>query len=188
MATDAGGLLQQMFQLVVTQNGLIKIQKIDVMKEIKNNLFLGMGSYVMSEKTMYSFEKDNETWYCNDIYELLQEGLSEGWLPPKENSEIVIYSGTFEAKKASVYLNDIVDMITENAYEECGEVAISWLDGSGNILQKAMEDCLDNWCDKYGKTVYFGCIENIKPIHINILKIQGDDVVWAYRDLEYSNV
>lgn len=139
----------------------------------------------MSEKkTMYSFEKGNESWHCNDIDELLQEGLLEEWLPSGENNEVVVYSGTFEAKKASAYLGDIVNMITENAYEECGEVAGSWLDGSVDMLQKAMGDCLDNWCDKYGKTVYFGCIENIKPIHINILKVQGDDVVWAYRDME----
>ena len=141
----------------------------------------------MNKKTMYSFDKGNETWHCDDIDELLLEGLSDGWLPPEENDEIVIYSGTFETKKASVYLNDIVDMLMENAHEECGEVVGSWLEGSGNKLQKAMSDCLDTWCDKYGKAVFFGCIENIKPIHINILKIQGDDIVWEYRDMEGSH-
>jgi DnaJ-class molecular chaperone len=39
----AGGLLQQMFQLVLSQNGLIKIQKMDILLEMKNNLFIGMG-------------------------------------------------------------------------------------------------------------------------------------------------
>ncbi len=132
----------------------------------------------MSKNTMYSFEKGNETWHCNDIDELLQEGLSEGWLLPGESDEIVVYSGTCEIKKASDFLGDIVDMLTDNAQNECGEVSSSWLEGSGDLLQKAMSDCLDNWCDKYGKTVHFGCIENIKPIHIIILKIQGDDITW----------
>jgi hypothetical protein len=140
----------------------------------------------MSKKIMYSFE-EGETWHCNDIDELLQEGLSEGWILAGESNEIVVYSGTCKIEKASVYLDDIVDMLTENAHEECGEVVGSWLEGSGDLLQKAMSDCLDNWCDKYGKTAFFGCIENIKPIHINILKIQGDDIVWEYRDMEGSS-
>ena len=42
MDRKAEGLLQQMFQLVVTQKGLIAIQKMDVIKEIENNMSLGM--------------------------------------------------------------------------------------------------------------------------------------------------
>ncbi len=136
------------------------------------------------KKIMYSFEEHNESWHCNEIDELMQQGFIDGWLPPEENNEIVIYRGTCEIRKASEYLGDIVDMVTANAFDECGEISESWLDGSGDMLQKAMEDCIDNWCNKYGKAVYFGCIKDIKPIHINILKIQGDDVTWAYRDEE----
>lgn len=139
----------------------------------------------MSEKkTMYSADKGNESWYCNDIDELLQEGLAEGWLPPEETNDIVIYSGTCEVKKASEFLGDIVDELTERAQDECGEVSSSWLTDCGNGLQKAMEECLDNWCDKNGQAVYFGNITGIKPIDIRILKIQGDDIEWIFNEKE----
>jgi hypothetical protein len=131
---------------------------------------------------MYSLEKDNETWYCDDIDELIQQGIADEYLTLKKDDEIIIYSGVCEIRKASNFLVDMVELLTENAVEECGEVAESWLEGSGEMLQDAMSECLENWCDKYGKTVQFGCIEIVKPVHIIILKVQGDDVEWVLKE------
>ena len=133
-------------------------------------------------KTMYSLEKDNETWHCNDIDELIQQGIADECLAPGKGDEIVIYSGVCEVERASSFLDDMVEMLTENAMEECGEVAGFWLEGCGEILQRDMGDYLDKWCDAYGKTVHFGRIEIIKPVHIIILKIQGDDVEWMFKE------
>lgn len=131
---------------------------------------------------LYHADKGGEHWYIKDIDEVICSAI-ETYGPPQEGNEIVVFVGDCKIKKASDFLNDIVDMVTESAHQECGEVTEDWLQKeNSNKLQEAMENCIDDWCDSNGETVTFGCIENIKPIHINILKIQGDDVKWAYRD------
>jgi len=136
------------------------------------------------KKIMYSLEKENETWYYSDIDELIQDGYREDLITLEGKDDLIVYSGVSHVKKASTYLNDIVETLTENAHEECGEVSSSWLESVGDTLQKHMEKCLDDWCYKYGQDAFFGLIENIKPIHIVVLKVDDAGVKWMYRDMD----
>ncbi len=121
------GLVQEMFRLIVTQKGLVAMQKIDVLKEMKNNLFLGMGELDKNIKVARDSRKE--------IGNVLRRVKHKNKMNPISvllRHEIKKHTETIEKSKLEKGIGERAKkMLTEYGYDFENEMKVNYRMGYG---------------------------------------------------------
>ncbi|MDR4987187.1 hypothetical protein RGU74_27205 [Bacillus cereus] len=90
-----------------------------------------------------------------------------------EKYDGVPYGDNFSIGQISDYVpyvsaEDVIDQVTVNAYEACGEVSESWLSKPGqdemDLLQKKLDSAVSKWLKEIKEYPTFGQVVNIEEI------------------------
>lgn len=123
----------------------------------------------------------------NDIGSVLEEivfGCNQENLPLPET--ITITSGYLTLCKASRFVPDLEDFMSERAYEDVGEFTEGWLDGMDmDALQGAVERLIDARFEEAGQQPSFGEITEIETFKVRITSVPEED---SLEDIEWERV
>ncbi|TKH19955.1 hypothetical protein [Bacillus cereus] len=123
---------------------------------------------------MYNLN-DNEIWTSDsfatkeDAIEAAKEEMNE-----LEKYDGVPYGYNFSIGQISDYVpyvsaEDVIDQVTVNAYEACGEVSESWLSKPSqdekDLLQKKIDSAISEWLKEIKEYPTFGQVVNIEEIN-----------------------
>lgn len=122
-----------------------------------------------------------------DIGSVLEEIVFGGNLenPPLPET-ITITSGYLTLCKASRFVPDLEDFMSEMAYEDVGEFTEGWLDGMDmDALQGAVERMVDARFEEAGQQPSFGEITEIETFKVRITSVPQED---SLADIEWERV
>ena len=125
-----------------------------------------------------SYSSDGEYYYCDADSAI--DSLCVEW-PVKVGEIYTIYEGDTIPQKASMFVGNLTEIMTDCALDNCGEYCESWtLDLSKNhkAFEKAVGEFIDEYCEKNNLQPAFHMVENIIERKI---RITGDDVCdWEF--------
>lgn len=116
----------------------------------------------------WSFRDDTELWDngCDSIEVCIEEARASCY---GEDYEFVVI-GELKKYQPTIDADDILDSLTENAYDECGESSDGWLDSYSKeekaCLETALNNVLEEWLTNTNNKPTFGLIVNIKCFDI----------------------
>ena len=146
-----------------------------------------------SGKWVCSLDKTAEMWHATEAFDTKEDAIEEGRKILKAlmkdrkadtNMEDVFgdyidtdssipssfaVGKTFNASKFPS-VDSILENLADDAYQECGEVAESWLadvtDEHKDVLQKKLNIVMANWMDEYHYNPEFNGIDNIELVQV----------------------
>lgn len=114
-------------------------------------------------KYSWSFSED-EIWYnpAGTIEECIKQAKEE------REDESIVYIGENVLFEPIVNESSVLEDIMDQAYEECGDVALDWdaydcqKQSELDELSKELTEVVNRWLDKYGYATNFYSVKNIK--------------------------
>lgn len=117
------------------------------------------------------------SWSENEHDELWQHGrfgsIEDCIADAKENYEMkpgdTIAVGECFIHEVYVDANDVLEILENEAYENCGEAAEGWVDRTGDQeeeLSEALTECVRKWLKKTGNEPKFWHIDSVRTITI----------------------
>lgn len=136
--------------------------------------------------TNYRYGANDQDFNFDEVEDVLNYIL-EYSSPDDDLSVITIYRGELVTNKASAYVPNVYDYLSNNAYGHVGEYSDSWPDcdeDAINELQKMVEHAVDAWADKHNLQPNFGEIDNIVGVayHLNgewSEDVSADDYIYT---------
>lgn len=112
----------------------------------------------MKQKYAWSRYGDDEIWHggpCDSIKECVREASDEGY---SDTDEFAV--GFINEYKADIdFAWRIIEDLQEDAFEECGDAADSWLDDvthkQRDLLNKAVTQVVKDWLKEIKQEPYF---------------------------------
>jgi len=129
----------------------------------------------MSSTTYYSTNDEN---YCHtDIHDVIQEAADCPDI--KVGDKVSFWEGESKILKASdfFYGNNVIENMSEMAYENCGEYAEGWPEikpEQNKLLITALEKVIDQWATNHDLHPMFGSIENTKKRTATITQVEPE--------------
>lgn len=125
-------------------------------------------------KYFWNFDEHYEVWHnsCNTIEECISEAKWEKNY--REMSEDFVYIGEIEQYKPKVDVEYLIENITEQAYEECGESCEGWLDSLKKEDREKLEERLNkvftDWLEETSNCPCFGNIIKVRKYNLKTEK------------------
>lgn len=115
----------------------------------------------------WSNDKDDELWR-NGCFDTIQECISEAKEEGYKVGETIAVGETNDFK---VYVDAerVLEMVQDDAYDECGEASDSWIDCRRHNLDELSDkltDCVNEWLKETNQEPTFYYIDNIKRVEI----------------------
>jgi len=111
----------------------------------------------------WSYDKDAEI-YTNSA-DTIEECIAEA-NKDKYMGADAIYIGELEEYVPYIFGSDLIDMVAEAAYNECGECAETWLENiekeESKDLEEKLNEVFSKWMADHSRTVFFGKVINVK--------------------------
>lgn len=111
----------------------------------------------MSDKTPEIYwSEDGETFSYDSVHELLQvhSNMSAG--------EVVHFGEAYRPDPAGwVDQEDVIDLLMERAYDDCGEHAENYMDGTSKAARDELDELLAGWFRKHAQPEFWK-IKNTK--------------------------
>jgi hypothetical protein len=124
----------------------------------------------MSRDGKWTYNDVDDGIWSNDDFETEEEAVKYGREATLDEENDCFYIGQIVPFVPSVDAAMIIDSISENACEECGESADGYLDyvDKKDIAKLAvrLNEVLDKWLTDTGNEPTFWKIENIKQIEV----------------------
>ena len=93
------------------------------------------------QRTYYAMSDDVEMWTDTDLNDVVEEFVDLNHGDLKEGSVFEVYKGVGKSGLASNYVPDVPELMAQNAWDNCGECAESWLHGKeAEDLQSAIKN------------------------------------------------
>jgi hypothetical protein len=140
--------------------------------------------HLFLEGTMTKWYSSNEEDYKHtDIEDAIAEVFDDTEI--KVGAVRLVWEGDAVTRKAGDYLPKrhlgVVEQLTDNAYEECGEYAENWLSkitvDQEQDLRDRIANAINAWADDHGLHPTFGTVENVRDIMVRLTSEDGD---WEY--------
>lgn len=117
------------------------------------------------KKYSWSFS-ENETLY-HHLGDSIEDCISQAkdWAGDMKDPYSHVYIGENIPYNAYIDTHMIIDSLSEQAYEECGEAAEGWLSVEGHkidVLNGMLQEALDKWLDSIGEVPTFYQVDNLK--------------------------
>jgi len=120
---------------------------------------------------MYNFG-DEEHWDECEFFETREEAIETGRAEAIEREEESYQVGQITCFIPSIDVDNVLDYISENAYDQCGECSEGYLDYTKEEKQKLedmLNEALERWMDETNNHPTFFMIENTEDIIENII-------------------
>lgn len=134
------------------------------------------------------YSSNEETYEYSDPEGAI-ESVLECMKAPAVGNVISIWVGDCTTQKASHYTPDIVDDMSNAAYDACDEFAGGWPHSTAeqeNELNAAIQKVVDEWADKHGLQPKFGTVSNCKEIKFRLTKVDLENWDINYEQLSES--
>jgi len=108
----------------------------------------------------WNFNKDEEVWHNSETS--IEACIEEARLNIEDEGQEVVYIGELDNYVPSIDAERIIDDLTEQAYDECGECSEGWLDGAETEeLEEKLNEVLQEWLKKTNQAPSFGKFKEI---------------------------
>lgn len=122
----------------------------------------------LEKEYTWSYSENDELWQ-HDTFDSIEDCIADA----KENYGIgaddTIAVGIVEPYVVSVDAETILENLEENAYEECGDAAESWIDYKKELidqLSNRLTECVNQWLKETGNEPHFYKIVGVKTITV----------------------
>ena len=123
----------------------------------------------------YSF--DGET-FMGELHDAVQEAAGDMLGDdPITGKVVTIHEGDTVRHNVADWIPNIVDQLSEHAYDDAGEYAQGWPDctpDQDKELQAAICKAVDEWLDRHNLRPTFHAVENVREIKVRITSEDGD--------------
>lgn len=134
----------------------------------------------------WNYNKDEEVWYNSE--ETIEECIKEA-KECNDGDYGVVYIATSSDFVPRIDADYFIEMIEEQAYEECGECSESWFDGVEKPLIDDLSEKLNNtfsaWLTNNGLQPTFGKFDDIRCCDIETGEEIDDEMTDDYMRTGY---
>lgn len=123
---------------------------------------------------LYNFGK-SEIWNEESYFDTKEEAIAHGMIEAIDRGEDKYQVGQINTFEPSLYADWAIEQITENAIDNCGEVAEDYLDylpkEETERLEELLNEALAKWLDETKNHPSFFTVDNISD-HITTEECQ----------------
>lgn len=116
----------------------------------------------------YSLNGEDYFGLCDSKEEAIKEGEAEAREYEKDSFFVARAVITFQPH---IYAEDVIEEIQQNAYDNGGEYAETYLDDvqrkHRDELEEKLNEVLSNWINKYGYKPNFYSVEDVEIYRLN---------------------
>lgn len=119
---------------------------------------------------MYSWSnnKNDEVWE-NGRFDSIEECIEDAKKQGYKMGEIIAIGKCVDFE-TYVDAGDVIEILQEQAYEQCGEVSEGWIDWKAdnvNVLSERLTKCINDWLKETKQEPCFYTIRDIGELVIN---------------------
>lgn len=139
----------------------------------------GKNGFTKMTEKYYALSEDQEHWWADSIEEAIDELLPNS----KVGDVLTVYEGSPIKNKASDFAPELSEIMSECAYDNCGEFTEGWLHSADKDgLQEDFKKWLDQWCTDKGHHPQWFIIDNVKELKVRITSLTEYDVEYDLID------
>ena len=105
------------------------------------------------------------------LYDSKEEAIKEGETEAREYEKDSFFVARAITFQPHIYAEDVIEEIQQNAYDNGGEYAETYLDDvqrkHRDELEEKLNEVLSNWMNKYGYTPNFYSVEDVETYRLN---------------------
>lgn len=106
------------------------------------------------------------------VFDTKEEAIKEGEAEAREyEKDLFFVARAVITFQPYIYAEDIIEEIQQNAYDNGGEYAETYLDDvqrkHRDELEEKLNEVLSNWMNKYGYTPNFYSVEDVETYRLN---------------------
>lgn len=126
---------------------------------------------------MFNLNSNSDTWTGEkyETKEIAIQAALEEWKDRMEEGTAPVYRkiriGQFKEYQPSISGESLIKQMSQQAYDECGEVSEPWISYITSSIGKELEEILNaaikNWLKENKEYLNFGYVENIEKIDVS---------------------
>lgn len=121
-----------------------------------------------NKKYTWNYDLDDEIW-THDSFSTIEECVEDAKENYHYNGDYIVV-GKVKHYEPNVDVDDVIERLQEQAYEDCGESSVGWIDLENKnveILSERVNKIVKDWLKETNQEPTFYSIENIIKVETN---------------------